>query len=161
MQKIKNRFNQSKFISVIVDGSMDSLVVDNEIVFIQTCNAGEIHTDFLQSCQVQQGNAEGIHKAIQRAANSVASWDEFNKKLVALGFDGARVMLAKKNHVIALLQENKSTIIGIHCCGHRLELTYKDAIKKSPLGKKVATLLSGLYYFYQNSALNRTNVKSA
>ena len=45
MQKIKDRFNQSKFVSVIVDGSMDSSVVDN--VFIQTCNAGEIHTDFL------------------------------------------------------------------------------------------------------------------
>ena len=47
MEKIKDRFNQTKFVSVIVDCSRDSSIVDNEIVFIQTCNAGEIHADFL------------------------------------------------------------------------------------------------------------------
>ena len=94
MEKIKERFNQSKFVAVIVDGSMDSSIVDNEIVFIQTCIAGEIHTDFLRCCHVQRGNAAGIMKAIKRAANKVAPWDEFY---------GASVMLGKKNGVIALL----------------------------------------------------------
>ena len=47
MQKIKDRFNQTKFVSVIVDGRMDSSIVDNEIVFIQTCNAGVIYTGLL------------------------------------------------------------------------------------------------------------------
>ena len=161
MEKIKERFNQSKFVAVIVDGSMDSSIVDNEIVFMQTCISGEIQTDFLRCCHVQRGNAAGIMKAIERAANKVAPWDEFSTKLVALGSDGASVMLGKKNGVIALLQQEKSNVIGIHCCGHRLELAYKDALKVSPLAEKVATLLSGLYYFYRNSALNRTNLKGA
>ena len=98
------RFNQSKFVAVIVNGSMDSSIVDNEIVFMQTCISGEIQTDFLRCCHVQRGNAAGIMKAIERAANKVALWDEFCTKLVALGSDGASVMLGKKNGVIALLQ---------------------------------------------------------
>ena len=103
MEKIKERFNQSKFVAVIVDGSMDSSIVDNEIVFIQTCIAGEIQTDFLRCCHVQRGNAAGIMKAIEKAANKVAPWDELYKKIVALGSDGASVILGKKNSVIALL----------------------------------------------------------
>ena len=50
----------NSIIAIIVDGSIDSAVVDNEIVFIQTFTAGKIHIDFLRCCQVQCGNAEGI-----------------------------------------------------------------------------------------------------
>ena len=34
-------------------------------------------------------------------------------------------------------------------------------MKKVPLAKKVLTLLTGLYYMYWNSPLNRTNLKNA
>ena len=161
MQTIKTRFSKSKFVAVIVDGSMDSAIIDNEMVFIQTCSDGEVYTDFLRCCQVERGNAQGIMKAIKKAVSFLAPWEEFNEKLVALGSDGASVMLGRKNGVIALLQQNKPDVIGIHCCGHKLELAFKDAIKKCPLGEKIMTLLSGLYYFYRNSALNRTNLKNA
>ena len=81
---------------------------------------------------------------------------EFNtllSKLVAMGSDGASVMLGKKSRVIALLKEQPS-MIGVHCSAHKLELSYKDAIKKVPLAEKVITLLSGLYYMYCNSPLD-------
>ena len=57
-QKIIDQFNKSNFVAIIVDGNIDSAFVDKEIVFIQTCTTGEIHTDFLRCCQVQCGNAE-------------------------------------------------------------------------------------------------------
>ena len=120
--------------------------MDNEIVFIQTCIAGEIHTDFLRCCQVECGDAEGIRGAIEKATAYLDTWERFCNKLVALGSDGASVMTGKKHGVIALLQKKKSSIVGIHCCGHRLKLAYKDAIRKNPLAEKIATLLSGLYY---------------
>ena len=161
MQTIKRRFEKSKFVAVIVDGTVDSSRTENEIVFIQTCIGGEIHTDFLKCCQVQRGNADGILNAIKRATSSISDWKEFGKKLVALGSDGASVMLGSNNGVIALLQKEKPNIIGIHCCGHRLELAYKDAFKRHPLAEKITTLLIGLYYFYKTSALNRTNLKHA
>ena len=52
-------------------------------------------------------------------------------------------------------------MIAVHCARHRLEPSYKDAVKQNPLAEKVVTLLSGLYYMYQNSPLNRTNLKNA
>ena len=107
--------------------------MDNEIVFIQTCIAGEIHTDFLRCCQVKCGDAEGIRGAIEKATDT---WERFCNKLVALGSDRASVMTGKKHGVIALLQKKKSSIIGIHCCGHRLQLAYKDAICKKPFGRE-------------------------
>ena len=135
--------------------------MDNKIVFIQTCIVGEIHTDFLRCCQVKCGDAEGIRGAIEKDTTHLDMWERFCNKLVALGSDGASVMTGNKHGVIALLQKKKSSIIGIQCCGHRLELTYQDAICKNPLAEKIATLLSGLYYFYKQSALNRTNLKHA
>ena len=160
-EKIINRYKSSEFVAVIVDGSIDSATIDNEIVFMQTCIDGDIHTDFLRFCQVETGNAEGILKAIKQASTHVDKWENFSKKLVALGSDGASVMLGKNKGVIALLQKENSRVIGVHCSGHRLELAYKDAAKQNVLAEKILTMLTGLYYFYRNSALNRTNLKAA
>ena len=52
-EEIKEKLTKSKFISVIVDGSMDSATIDNEMVFIQSCNAGKINTNFIRCCQVE------------------------------------------------------------------------------------------------------------
>ena len=41
--------------------------------------------------------------AIKRAVETVMEWEDFKNKLVALGSDGASVMLGKNNGVIALL----------------------------------------------------------
>ena len=84
----------------------------------------------------------------------------FKKKLVAFGSDGAAVILGNNNGVIALLQTLQPSIIAMHCSGHRLELTYKDSIK-AQAADKVLTMLTGLYYLYRNSALNRMNLKNA
>ena len=92
---------------------------------------------------------------------TVSDWNQFTTKLVALGSDGAAVMLGKNRGVISLLQAHQPSMIAVHCSGHRLELAYKDGIKKIPLAEKVVTLLTGLYYMYRNSPLNRTNIKNA
>jgi hypothetical protein len=45
---------------------------------------------------------------------------------------------------------------------HRLELAYKDSCKEMSLYQKaISTLAMGLYYFYQSSPLNRTNLRRA
>ena len=160
-QDIQDRLSGCKFISVIVDGSMDSSSTDNEMVYIQGCQKGTIATHFISCCQVERGTASQILEAIKKATETVMEWDDFQKKLVALGSDGASVMLGKNNGVIALLQKIQPATVAVHCSGHRLELAYKDAIKKVAVAEKVVTLLSGLYYIYRNSALNRTNFKNA
>ena len=100
-------------------------------------------------------------QAIKKGIETVIPWNEFTLKLVALGSDGASVMLGKNNGVIAHLLLEQPSMIAVHCSGHRLELAYKDAVKKCPLVEKATTLLKALYIFYDKSSLNRTNLKNA
>lgn len=56
----------------------------------------------------------------------------------------------------ALLKQDHSCLITVHCLAHRLELSLKDGAKGIKLYEKaVSTLAMGLYFFYHNSALNR------
>ena len=158
---IKEHLAQCNYLSVIVDGSIDSSTTDNEMVYIQSCKGGVTMTNFISCCQVERGVAPQIMAALQRATETVMGWDVFKRKLVALGSDGASVMLGKNNGVIALLKAIQPATIAVHCSAHRLELAYKDTIKKVPIAEKVTTLLTGLYYMHGKSALNRTNLKNA
>lgn len=159
--EMQNHLKQCKFAAVIVDGSTDSSSIENEMVYIQTCLNGSTKTNFVRCCQIQRGNAIGIVEAIKKSVETLLPWSDFVEKLVALGSDGASVMLGKHNGVIALLQSEQPSVIAVHCSGHRLELAFKDSLKKFPLAEKISTLLSGLYYMYRNSPLNRTNLKQA
>ena len=131
------------------------------MVYIQSCKSGVLNVNFIYCCQVERGTATQIVVTIQKAAETIMDWAEFKRKLVALGSDGASVMLGKNNGVIALLQSIQPASIAVHCSGHRLELAFKDTLKKNPIADKVVTLLSGLYYMYSKSPLNRTDLKNA
>ena len=56
--EIQNHLAECKFISVIIDGSMDSSITNNEMIYMQTCVEGTVHTNFIHCCQVQHGTAE-------------------------------------------------------------------------------------------------------
>ena len=44
---------------------------------------------------------------------------------------------------------------------HKFSMPKSNLMKKVPMAEKVLTLLTGLYYMYRNSPLNRTNLKNA
>ena len=93
----------------------------------------------------------------QPSSSAERLWRE---KLVALGTDGAFVMLGKNNGVAAKFKTaNGQYIVGVHCTAHRLELAFKDSTATDTCHKKLEELLLGLYYFYHSSALNRANLK--
>ena len=110
--QIRKHLAASKFVSVIVDGSMDSSITDNEMIYIQTCLQGIVNTNFIRCCQVQHGKAEDIVTAVKRAMVTVIDWKEFLAKLVALGSDGAAVMLGKNSGVITLLQAHQPWLMA-------------------------------------------------
>ena len=56
--------------SVIVNGSSDSSITENEMVYIHTCHKGEVKTTFIKCCQVQRGTALGVINAIKRSAET-------------------------------------------------------------------------------------------
>ncbi|KAK3090549.1 hypothetical protein FSP39_012619 [Pinctada imbricata] len=138
-----------------------SSVIDNEIAYMRYVVNGVPFVKFLGCMNVQKADAKGILNAMKRACemNSLA-WDDIITKMVALGSDGASVMQGANKGVAALLKQENPSIVSIHCLGHRLELAYKDAMKSCSMGEKICTiLLMGLYYFYHNSPLNRSNLK--
>ena len=147
------------FVSVTVDGSTDSAIIENEMVYLHTFHKGEVKTNFIKCCHIQHGTATGVVNAIQRSAETVMDYNTFLSKLVAMGSDGASVMLGKKSGVHTLLQEQQPSMISIHCSAHWLELCYKDAIKKVTLAAKVLTLLTGLYYMYRKSPTEQNQLE--
>ena len=52
-KEICDNLSKCNFLSVLVDGSMDSAITDNKMVYVQYCQAGIIKTNFIYCCQVQ------------------------------------------------------------------------------------------------------------
>lgn len=70
-------------------------------------------------------------------------------------------MTGARNGLITQLKEDYPNIIGIQCLAHRLELSFKDAIKKNNTTyDKLVTLLLGIYYFYKRTPLQRKGLKT-
>ena len=58
--------------------------------------------------------------------------DGYAKKVVAIGTDGASVMLGSKTGVVQRIREAcvRPWLVALHCSGHKLELSFKDTTKK-------------------------------
>jgi hypothetical protein len=103
---------------------------------------------------VERANANGILGAIKTTMERlhVSAW---SNKLIGMGSDGAAVMLGKDNGVIAKLKELQPVVQAVHCSAHRIELAYKDALRKIPIHGQVEGIMSGIFCFYKKSPLNR------
>ena len=162
-EKVTDHIASARFSVALVDGSSDVSVIENEIVYVRVCCNGNPRTMFVYSAQVARGQATNIMDAIERSIteNLMAKWEDFTKTLVALGSDGASVMLGTERGVAALLRKDAPWLVAVHYYGHRLELAFKDVTKKVPLLERLNVLLYGLFYFYHRSPLNRANLKAA
>ena len=159
-ENIRKRIEEAKFLTLIVDGTTDSGTVEAEMVYARYCARGQICVNFVSYVNVERANAPGIIDGMKTAMHRLGIPEEsWVKKLVGLGSDGASVMMGKKRGVIALLKELQPACQGIHCAAHRLELAYKDALRKVPIHLKVEGLMLNLYLFYKKSALNRSMLK--
>ncbi len=91
---------------------------------------------FIYCARCPKADAPGVFAAIKRSVEEIMPWQQFLDKLVAMGSDGASVMTGEKGGVITLLR-NEQGVVGIHCYNHKLELSYKDAVKSVSLDRKV------------------------
>ena len=78
-------------------------------------------------------------------------FEEWKKKLVGFGPNGASVNLGRNRSVATLLKDVAPWIVQIHCMAHRLELAVKDCFKGSYFTDTVVDTLTTIYYFYHNS----------
>ncbi|XP_053398417.1 zinc finger protein 862-like [Mercenaria mercenaria] len=161
-QTQKDHISNSKFISVISDGSTDCSSKEAECIMLRSAAAGKVLTQFIGLKHVAKADSEQISRAIIETLNERIG-DTWEEKLLAVGCDGASVMLGVKNGVVQKLRQhtNKPKTFSIHCSAHRLELSFKDAMKQVPakVHQKCEALLLNIYLFYKYSPLNRANLK--
>lgn len=161
-QRLKATVSRAPFMSIITDGTTDSSIQEAEALLVRTSYKGDIRVNFMAVVTVTKPDADHISKALMQKAEERLG-DEFKKKLIGTGTDGASVMLGKKGGTVALIKNalKRPFIIAVHCSGHRLELAFKDAMKKIPAFGKIDALLLSVFYFYHNSPLNRSNLKES
>ena len=130
-------------------------------MFLRSASVGKVLVDFTSVENVEKADATGIRNALHVSMTSVGFEKEveWTKKLFGFGSDRALVTTGKNGGVIAKLKNTQPLVQGIHCHAYRLELAFKDALKKQPLRNKVSSLLLVLYYFYLKSSLNRSMLK--
>lgn len=74
-----------------------------------------------------------------------------------MGSDGASNMTGSKSGLSSLLKQRiNEEIVNVHCLCHRLELAFRDVVKKFKLYDNLLTLLIGIHYFYKRSNKNKT-----
>ena len=138
------------------DGSTDSAVLEQELVYARFLDNGLPVSKFVSIQELKAGNASGIIDGLDAAFEHVGfSPSEWREHLVAFGADGAAVMLGRTRGVAALLKQDVAYMIEIHCVAHRLELGILDAMKHERRVKDIKDTLQGIYkhYHYLSKAL--------
>ncbi|CAC5403614.1 unnamed protein product [Mytilus coruscus] len=153
--KITQDMKDICFISAISDGSTDSSYQEAEIVFVRHCHKGDINIIFALVKNIPKADADSISKVIMSGMKKFD--DDYAKNIVECGTDGASVMLGSKTGSVQRLREavGRPWLIAVHCSGHKLELAFKDTIKKKINLYDKLSLLLNIYYFYRNNCLNR------
>lgn len=102
----------------------------------------------VESMDVQQ------HKTLQMAFLQPFDVD-VKRKCVQLATDGPRVM----QNMCRLVKNEIKWRLEFYCANHRLELSFKDAVKNIPLHNDAHSLQDGLYHCYDNSDLQSRSLK--
>ena len=157
-EQLKKSYEQSKFVSILSDGSTDISVIEQEITYCRFAVSGNIFCHFMSLESVDKPDAESIYKSICHASTKILG-ESWQSKLVSIATDGASVMTGKFNGVCKKVQDGRDFIVPVHCLAHRLELSIKDAFKSAVIHMKLETLLKPLYKFYHKSAVNRSGLK--
>ena len=89
--KTTDWLNETKFITIISDGSTDISVQENELVFIRSAYLGVQKLTFSSIENVKKADAEGIMGAVTNSMKQLEMHGDFTKKVVAFAADGASV----------------------------------------------------------------------
>ena len=112
---------------------------------------GRIHVrnKLLAVCQPISTTGEGLYQCFKRALAFV-QLDDWKKKLISFGYDGASANIAAGG-LKRYLEKDVPWILMFWCLAHRLELALKDALKNNPTFLAVDEMLLKLYFLYEKS----------
>jgi len=152
---------KARFISVLADGSTDSSITEQEVVYIRFVGEdGHPNTMFADLVPLQSATSPGVLQGIDKGLAAVGiSLDIQKEKLIGCNFDGASIMMGSKSGVSTLLKQRIPHIISIHCVAHRLELAVLDAVKTVPYLKVFDDTVKSIFKFYFYSPKKRRELK--
>ena len=158
--KLDIALQQAKLFSILLDGSMDSKNIENELLLVVwfdkdiQANGERVvtKTSYLKITRPSTGNAKGIFDVLQTALKrlgiSAISGEECGK-MVGIGTDGAAANITGAG-LKGLVEKEIPWVIWMWCMAHRLELAIKDALKHTHF-KLVDDMPLRLYLLYESS----------
>ena len=158
-REVLSELSGTKFYSLTMDGTTDVSTSEQECVYVRAAKNGKIQSNFLKMVEPENTTGEVLSKVILDAVGVMD--DKTNATLVGITSDGASNMLGRQKGAVSIVKSQHPHILTNHCLVHRLELAYKDALKKE-IKKgydKVLTALVGVYYFYKKSSLQRKQLR--
>ncbi|XP_054543895.1 sperm flagellar protein 2 isoform X2 [Talpa occidentalis] len=161
-RNLREKLEKSKFFSVISDGITDSSIEEAELVYVQFAYAGKVHCQIVGVQTVEKKNPlaikNAIEKTLERNLQLQLSNQDWAKKLVGFGSDGASSSEGQNNGVALLLREIQPCVLTVYCFAHHLELSYKAVFQSIPLYNDVRELLHSIYDFYHSSPLHKSSL---
>ncbi|XP_023932929.1 zinc finger protein 862-like [Lingula anatina] len=144
-------FKCANFVSITADGTSDFTGEEYESMFMRTCHQGKVVERFMGIGSPESATGHDIFTFIDSTCENFSSPEDHWPKICCFCADGASNMQGQRIGVASMVNSKNPETVIIHCTAHRLELAFKDAVKKSKLYEKSITLLMGLYYFYRKS----------
>ena len=149
--ELGGQLQRAQFLGVMADSATDVGVREVEDVFVRYLKDGEAVNTFVGLGPCLNAKALGIAEAVNSAMSNVC--DKWKEKVVALGTDGAAVMVGEVGGVFALLKRNIPHLIKVHCIAHRLELASADTVKAIPELEEAKSMLQGMWKHYHYSPM--------
>ena len=148
-ESLKTDLANANFYSVLNDGSTDSGVIEQELIYVLFLNHGTPTLKYFSIESVTNANAEGIKETIATAFSRFGI-SNFSSRLLGLNVDGASVNVGVHRGLGTLIKEQAPWLSLVHCFNHRVELSIKDSFKNSSFAS-IDELLTELCYLYQKS----------
>ncbi|XP_063951982.1 zinc finger protein 862-like [Lytechinus pictus] len=150
MEPIFHEVRSAKHTSILVDSSTDSSNRDLELMYARYLKNGVPVNVLIGLQELEHANAPGHFNAIKLALEAI-SFDNWQSSIVALGTDGAAVMIGRERGLATLMREKVPWLYNIHCMAHRLELGVMDVIKQHHEMQRITDMLQGMFKTYKAS----------
>ena len=121
---------KAKYYSILQDGSTDTSVSEQELIYVLFLYKGQPILKFFSIENPPVADAQHLAECVEEAFHCIGITDLFSH-LYGLNVDGASVNLGVHKGVTNLLRDASPWLIAVHCFNHRVELAAKDAFENS------------------------------
>ena len=152
---LDNDLESARFVSYLSDGSTDSGIIEQEIIYTRYVKNGEVCTRFAGIAETKTVDSPGLLETIETVLGEHISEDKVYSKVV----NGASVMSGDISGVRTLMKGKQPGLANTHCVAHKLELCVTDSNKSDDVFKKMQETTGDIFIVYYKSPKKRREIK--